>query len=108
MILYNEKTRTSQYPLVFLKTDSGKRINDLIYTIVTNDAGKTHHKFGWCDVTAKVLCTNKKMPAGKTNCYLEQNRLFLPDGEALDVVVLAYDPVGDFGYATFTCLAHYE
>jgi len=111
MILYNEKINRSQYPLVFLKTDSGKRINNLVYTVVTNDVQQADHKNGFCYVKAKVMCTMGKISSNGMDCYLEGHKLFLPDGERLPVDVLHYDPPPDgyvTGYATFTCLAHYE
>jgi hypothetical protein len=111
MILYNEKINGSKHPLVFLKTDSGKRVPDLIYTIVTNDANHKAHKNGLCDVEAKVMCTIGKIPSNGRHCYLDGKKLFLPDGELLPVKILWYDPPSDqyvSGYATFTCSAHYE
>lgn len=111
MILYNEKINNSTYPLVFLKTDGGKRIPAIVFTIVENNANNPMHKNGLCDVRAKCLCTLGRRGKDAHNCFFENNSLYLPDGEQLPVTVLLFEPYESHsfvGYATFTCIAHYE
>lgn len=108
MILYNEKINGSKYPLVFLKTDEGNRIPQIVSTVVENNAEIPEHKNGICHVTATVLCTNGKVK-GSDRCFLLKSTLHLPSGEALPVWLSSYKSVeNSVGYATFTCTAHYE
>lgn len=110
MILYNEHIRGPKYPLVFLKSDSGKRVPALISTIVTNDNNVNSHQDGFCHVRATAVCINFRAP-DPINCFFVDNQLFLPDGEILPVTVLSYRPYDDstkVGVVEFTCEAHYE
>lgn len=112
MILYNEKANHSEHPLVFLKTDGGKRIPQIVSTVVENNINIPGHKNGMCDVKAMVICT-KGLAAGEGKCYVDGRKIYLPDGEEMPVKILSVEPFAtigfnEFAYATFTCSAHYE